>query len=119
MKRPDDFDIVYREAWAIHQAYRRLGYPSENIALHQNPDGVLCVILKHMTLQFAVTVGVVQPGWETTWSQFSEAVNNGTFTDDDLMRVWQDSVVCRNVNRVSLFDALKLKGFPLDLNRTN
>jgi hypothetical protein len=104
------FPSPIREAWAVHEAFRRLGFPSGSIFMHRNPspDENLCVVLRHCGKQFAVTVGKVNDDWEAEWECFGSGVNSGAFSETELYEIWDGSFV-RN-NAVSLLLGLRDKG---------
>lgn len=115
---PDDFDPIFSEAWAAHEAFRKLGFPSDVIFMHRNPDGGLHVVLKHRGLQFAVTVGVVAADtWEADWTRFAEAVNSRQFSDVVLQTLWEQSAALRG--STPMLVAMHNKGFALDLYKAN
>jgi hypothetical protein len=112
-----DFLPVYSEAWATHEAFRRLGYPASAIFLHRNPDGVLMIALRHIDKQFAVSLGKVGKRWAKDWARFIDAVNEGKFSEEDLLEVWSTSAACRE--GASLLGHMALKGMPLSLYKEN
>jgi hypothetical protein len=105
-----EYAAPFREGWAVHEAFRRLGFPPDSIHVHKNPspDDNLCVVLRHIGKQFAVTVGKVTDDWEAEWTAFAQSVNSHGFTEAELYDVWDGSFVANNT--VSLLLGLKAKG---------
>jgi hypothetical protein len=105
-------DRVYRELWAVHEFYRKLGFPSENIFVTMNKDTkILGCMLKHNGEQYEITLGRVdqQPNkFYDGWEQVCNCINNGTVTDEELDEAWNNSAVLMKAPEILL--SMKAKG---------
>jgi len=124
-KEIGEYDQAYLEAWAMHEALRRLGFPAETIFLHKNPppEGDLIVVVKRgqgsREKRLNITVGPPREDedWEAEWTAFGRSVNAREFTEDELQAVWEHSWVREHT--VELVQALMAKGFPINLKGMN
>jgi hypothetical protein len=108
---------TYREALAVHEGLRRLGFPSDNISVSfasdlHGPD-VFHVVLHMQGLpEFTIPVGQLKGVEEKlvyeTWIALTTAVVDGTTSDETLARIWADSRVAKSL--LSLTAALIVKG---------
>jgi hypothetical protein len=109
---------AYREALAVHEGLRRLGFPSDNISVSFGPSDphgpdVFHVVLHMQGLpEFTIPVGQLKGVEEKlvyeTWIALTTAVVDGTTSDDVLARIWADSRVARSL--LSLTASLIVKG---------
>lgn len=120
-----EYAQAYLEAWAAHEAFRRLGFPAGTIFVHKNPapDHDLLVVILHgrgpEQKRFAVTAGPVpvEDDWQKEWTEFGESVRSGVFTEEELQAVWEYSWV--KANSVDLLKSMLAKGFPIGLKGIN
>ena len=54
----DYYPPIFKEVFATHEFFRRLGFSADQVYLHLREDQMLMVILKHSDKTFAVMVGV-------------------------------------------------------------
>jgi hypothetical protein len=113
----NDYPAPIREAWAMHEAFRKLGYPAGCIFVHRNPDGELFVVLRHSCRQFAVSCGLAGDNWQSEWNGFAEAVNDHSFSDKDLEQIWESSWVRQN--SVGMLLKMAEKGFEPSVKELN
>lgn len=109
----------FKEALATHEAFRRLGYLSEEIFLHiLGPDRDLSiqVVLKHKGLDFVVNIAsAVRTAKMILLTQWKEVVvmwnneSDSPAVDYDKKIIWERSHVCQN--SVSFLVAMLAKGF--------
>jgi hypothetical protein len=85
---------LYREAWAVHEALRKLGFASDQIFMHRNPapDNMLLVVLRHQGKQLATTIGRVGDGWEAEWGDFVNYANDAA-NEPELLEIYEASWV--------------------------
>ncbi len=115
-----DYPHYIKEGLAYHEAFRKLGFPSEEIyfAHTDGKDGqgiALAIVLLAQNLRFTCTIhtGLHEPlkQIQDRWSAATEAWNKAD--DDDLDEIWTASEVCRN--KVAFIAAMQSKGFRLPL----
>jgi len=112
----DDVPFHFKEALCIHEAFRKMGYPSEEIFIgfagsNSNKGILVQVILKSEGKQFACDVLVVK-GVPTdklveTWKRSAHLWN--TSSDSQKMKLWNTSIVRKD--SVGFVASLVLKGF--------
>lgn len=100
---------VYREAYATHEAFRRLGFTPDQIFVHRNPAPLLdlMVVVVHHGAQFAVSVGRVEDDWKTQWGDMVELVRSDP-DEAERMQIWESSRIASNT--VGLLMSLAAKG---------
>lgn len=105
---PRQYPAEIQECWAVHQAFRALGFPPEDIyvavgkdARHPEFEVALFVLLKAQGKEFLVTLGGY-PSDEAVesvlgkWTEFVELWKGDAF-DDELMRdIYGTSNVVQN-----------------------
>lgn len=117
---PRAFSEDIRECWAVHQAFRSLGFLPDNIYIsvgrdirHPQADACLFVVLKAQGKDFTVTVGAY-PSEEKataavgTWHNFVTLANGGAFERESLDKIYESSHVF--ANSVELVLSLHEKG---------
>jgi hypothetical protein len=107
---PNNPDLIkYREAWAVHEALRKLGFTADQIFMHRNPspDDTLLVVLRHQGKQLATTIGKVPDGWEDEWGEFVRYANDAA-NEAAMLEIYEASWVRQHY--VPLLMALSTKG---------
>ena len=114
----DNYPPAFREACATHEFLRKLGFESENIFLHLNPDGNLMIVLMDQVKLFAIIVGRIDLTLEELtikWTELLDKIASHEVSNQELDGVWTDSFVfSRKVEAVA---ALVNKGFILPLDK--
>lgn len=108
-----DIHPVFREALGTHEAFRKLGFPAEDIFVHLNPDRTMLVVLKTQNKDFTVTVGsfnksLTYPTWKMSWNAVGLAVIEGRVSEKDLERIWRSCYVYRQ--KVEFLMGISSKG---------
>lgn len=112
--RAADINPSFREALAVHEAFRKLGYSPEQIFVTLTSDSRLFVILKHLGREFAVFCGELamsEPDFYAAWPTLVTAVNGGAVAEEELNNLYRDSYVYRE--RLGFLAALKAKGIAI------
>jgi len=123
----EDIHPVLREALGIHEAFRKCGFPSEEIFVALNPPATflsmfdpnyarrsILVILKTQDKEFSVNVGYIDlklPEWEKTWTALCLAVINHEVTEEDLDVIWQSCMAFQD--KVGFVTAISDKGIDI------
>lgn len=108
-----DIHPVLREALGMHQAFRKCGFPSEEIFVSFNPTlpPSMLVILKTQGKEFSVNVGIInmsQSKWEKAWTEVCTAVVDNRVNEEDLGVIWESCMAFRD--KVGFVVALEVKG---------
>jgi hypothetical protein len=99
---------VYREALAVHEALRRLGFVAEEIFVAEGADGVH-VVLRHAGKEFRVTLGPSSPPFEEFAQRWPRAVRDyNAASDAALQALWEDSEVSLRLAHFVI--AMEVKG---------
>ena len=136
-----DIHPTFQEALGIHEAFRKCGFPSDEIFVLLNPDvqyvnspGVdgsgssdtfdkpgrreMLVVLKTQGKEFRVTVGIVimsYTTWEAAWKSVCAAVMERRVNERDLDTIWQNCRAFRDT--VSFVLAIRAKGIVIPGNQ--
>lgn len=108
-----DLPAVFREAFACHEAFRKLGFESDDIFVMTDAGRQVGMVLRTQGKEFTVILGFL-PGrmtreeFETLWVEASECVNS-KFSKEDLDQMYENSGIFQH--RESLVRGLALKGF--------
>jgi hypothetical protein len=119
------FPGVLQETWAYFEALRRLGFRPDDIFFVTGngiPDTLpvpsVCpcvfVLLKHSGEEFSINVGPFKgkaEDQEKMWLQMAAGIADGTYDEEELQIVWENSRAFRD--SVALVTTLRAKGFPL------
>lgn len=109
----------YKEAFAMHELLRRLGFgPDDIYAMYS--EGVLIIVLRSQGLEFSMNVGPLNHTYEEfeeTWKKFLFKLKRYEIDEDALVKVWTESEVFKN--KVNILFALVTKGFKLNPGATN
>ena len=99
------------EAWAVHEALRRLGFlPEEIFVSMDNPEGFLFVVLIAQEKTFGINIGKPPFSEEEffgLWEKFTHGL--ATFPDEFLQNAWDNSVIRTKTPEFVM--ALLQKGF--------
>lgn len=110
----------YRVAVGYFEGLRRLGFePSQIFFILQTAQKTLFTILHHQDKEFICECGPLDVSYETfsvEWTAITAAINDGTFPQEDLDTIWQESAA--NTGAKQFVMALMRKGiYPIkDLN---
>lgn len=102
----------YREALAVHEALRRLGFEPEEIYVGHNNFGQFWVQLESQGKKFIADCGYIHEPSESVdrrWKEIVAAVVDGSITNESFDLALRDSEVYRN--SASFVSTLKRKGF--------
>lgn len=129
-----DIHPTFQEALGIHEAFRKCGFPSEEIFVYLNPDvqyvnspGVdgsgssdtfdkpgrreMLVVLKTQGKEFRVTVGIIEMSyntWQAAWKSLCTDVIERRVNQRELDLIWQN---CRAFkDKLSFVMAIGAKG---------
>jgi hypothetical protein len=119
MKKYEDASPTLRAFMGNWEGFRRMGFPSENLYLMTSASielgGALgaYLVLRRRGREFSVFCGEVrsEEAVETEYRAMCEAVVDGTFDQEDLDRIWQESVVYARAGE--LIAALLHKGIDI------
>lgn len=116
-----DLHPVIREALAVFETLRKIGFSSDDIFAGRDPSkGSMFMQLKTQGLEFTITLdGPGNNGWSPEaltelWTAAGKAYNgNGPddFTDTERQDIWEHSGIRRNA--IPLMYALVAKGIAL------
>lgn len=96
-----DLPLAFKEALAFHNAFRRLGFKSDDIFIVL-ADSALLVSLKVQGVEFNVEVGEVElseeefPGY---WAGVVERFNFGPL--EEVEEIWENSFIKGNFEKTS------------------
>jgi hypothetical protein len=117
---PQDFPETIQECWAVHQAFRALGFSPDDIyvmvakeATRPDCEAALFSVLKAQGHEFSVTLGLYSSEEAANadvaqWTEFVNMANGGAFSTDDLSEIYKESSIFEN--RVQFITALHNKG---------
>lgn len=104
------------EAWAAHEALRRLGFAAADIFFQVGGEWrvghLVFIVLRAQGKEFRCGVGWVEgapDSIEARWKAFAADIAAGRVTEAELERLWLKSAARRQA--VQLITALSLKGF--------
>ena len=122
MKKIADFDPIYVDCWAWHEAFRKLGFSADDIYVEIAKNGSVedCPLFIFMSLisqgrKFSAAIGpVVEPESVIAqkWTALCEAFNAKQIDEGDLATAYEARMSHLHVSIVS---ALMNKGFDLGL----
>ena len=117
---PMQYPEPIRECWAVHQAFRALGFAPEEIyvaigkdARHPQFEAALFVVLRAQGKEFLVTLDgyaseAAAEAAVNQWEAFATFSNDGTFDEGVLKVIYDTSNVIQN--KVEFITALYNKG---------
>ena len=117
---PRQYPEEVRECWAVHQAFRALGFAPEDIyvavggdARHPEFNAALFVVLKAQGKEFIVTLGGYASEEQAEavlqqWEAFATFSNDGAFDEGVMTSIYEMSNVMQN--KVEFVTALFNKG---------
>lgn len=113
------YPAALREALAVHEAFRKLGFTPEQIYMHRNPKPHrdIVVVVIHLERQFAVTCGgqELNRKWKERWRELVERYNRGDFSEDEFQAWYDRSFV--GTRHVELLLGLAQKGIAPPLGK--
>jgi hypothetical protein len=91
----EDVHPTFRNLLGIHEAFRKPGFPSENIFILYETTH-FAVMLKSRGKEFTVLAGNLPEGmdpasFQTAWTHIAESANNGTISEEDFQRMFEES----------------------------
>lgn len=106
---------AYKEAYAMHELLRRLGFDVKNdVSLHLD-KGKVSVLLLSQNLDFVLEVGEAEDSFEEfkdKWEELSFSLENYYINEDILSSVWKKSNVYNNIDQI--IDIIKNIGFKIN-----
>jgi len=93
--RYSDIHPTFREAIGVHEGFRKLGFEASDIYVTLTEDGVMLLVLHVQDKEFVVGAGVVEmtrDAWIGEWTRIADAVLDNSVTDEDLEKIWTDSL---------------------------
>lgn len=126
MRRISEFEPIYVDCWAWQQAFRKLGFPSDNIyvvfgrngEIPGGPDWIF-VVLKAQRLEFTVPVGartMADDVFAKKWTEFCDAFNAWQIDEADLVTAYGERM---GTKHSQLIEKMLRKGFRLPGNISN
>jgi len=94
----DDIHPSIRAAIGCHEGFRKLGFRAEDIYVCGG-DPYVQVILRTQGKQFVVNVApseLSEEEFQAAWMKSVQAVNDGSLPQEDLDRIWQESMPFRD-----------------------
>lgn len=92
-----DYPQVYRELYAMHEFFRRLGFPADNLNVLMDRENSIGYVLKwrgkEHTVRLGKIVGVTQAEFFAMWSEIIELINTGVIEEEELQDAWYGSVI--------------------------
>lgn len=116
--RKSEIHPAIRECMGAFEAFRRLGFKSDDIFAAVDTYGRAYSILRTQGKEFTATVGMFDgraQEFVRGWEEAAAATNKGEISPDDLQSIYQESFVLQN--SVGLLLALEKKGIALPVNR--
>lgn len=114
------------DAWALFEAFRRLGFASNDIyALvaknAEHPDSGLWfgVTLRAQEKEFTALLMPTdnKEAVLSSWKTFAEQLAAGLFPQNEMQREWEERFIKRSPGPAALISGLLLKGFYLPLQK--
>jgi hypothetical protein len=106
-----------REALALYQLLRRLGFPAEAIYLETVADPILdmAMVLRHQGHEFRALLGAQGAPADQVAAEWHAACDawNHTASHSERMALFRGAEVCGNAASLHLLAALERKGFTL------
>ena len=97
--RYEDVAPEFRKALGYWEAFRKLGFASSQISVHLDTQvKILVVVLEAQGKQFAVGAarcGLTHEEFEENWIRVATAVRENVLPDEDLDRIWTESMPYR------------------------
>lgn len=121
MKELKDYNIATKRLWIAHEAFRRLGFSSDDIYVvpHKSPHfnvlmKMVSCVLKTQGKEFVWSCGSYteekdQKAIISEWVEFATQLNSGKIPEKDLQELWKEWPVPGSIS--TLIQALSQKGF--------
>lgn len=93
--------MPFRDALACHQAFRRLGFKSDDIYVLYS-DGFLYMILKTQGKEFNINLGTIEINeieFPKIWAEIVETFNTGP--EQEVLEIWDKSLIKNNFQLIS------------------
>jgi len=106
------------ELLAIHEAFRKLGYPPEELFVATYGGGQIQFVLQHQAKQFTIDIAKDQDP-KAIAEEWQKAVAwwNKEATEEDRQAIYMGSVLLEHGGTVSLIHALVAKGvYPITIH---
>lgn len=87
-----------REAIALHEVLRRLGFPADDIFVALNPDSTMLIILRTQKKEVAIIAGSVPYEGEefsVMWTDFVNAIADGQVEEEELYQNYKNSLALK------------------------
>lgn len=101
-----------RQALGCFEGFRRLGFEADDIFfIYASRQLELFCVLKTQDKEFSINCGplrMTQREWEATVTVATHAINTGLMPEEDLQRIWSESMVFKKSMEFLL--VLKAKG---------
>ena len=118
----DAIHPLLRSAMGTHEGFRKAGFPASSIFVEafgspevRDDELMIFVTLKSHGKEFRVSIGPWPRGKEDElrdqWLALCAAVNDGSLSQDDMDRIWQESIPFNNAVGFTL--AIANKGIPI------
>jgi len=118
----DSIHPLLRSAMGTHEGFRKAGFPASDIFVEvsaspevSDDELMIFVMLKSHGKEFRVSIGPWPRGKENDlrdqWLALCAAVHDGTLSQDDMDRIWQESLPFNNAVDFTL--AIANKGIPI------
>lgn len=99
-----DYPPVYRELYAMHEFFRRLGFPSDNLNVLMDRENNVGYVLswkgQEHTIRLGKIIGITQPEFFAVWGEIIELINGGTIEEEELQDAWYGSVIFQRKEEV-------------------
>lgn len=109
----DQIDPAIRHCLGVHEAFRKLGFPSDDIFIGAI-QGIAWVVLRTQGKEFkvgAARTSRLQKEFEGLWSKTAQAIIDGKVSNDDLNRIFLETLVVKD--SVRFVAAVLAKGINL------
>lgn len=125
--KPSDYPDVVQSVWAIHAAFRNLGFSSDDIFVRIAQNGEPCAApglwafteLHAQNKTFTVTClplgALTDEEFAAKWTEFATKFNEREFEDEDLHAVYEKWFLHR-VGAYQFYAGLTAKGFVPPVN---
>lgn len=112
------FPAPLREALAVHEALRKLGFSASQIYMHRNqaPRFDVLVVLKHLGKSLNVVVGVLpDDDWMEQWTRLVQLFNSNQISGPEFQEWYGKSWA--GSHHVELLAVMEMKGISPPLSK--
>lgn len=113
------FPGPFREALAVHECIRKLGFSSSQVFMHRNPPPRhdIVVVLKHRGKQLATTVGIYdKDDWQEQWTKLVHLFNGNQIGESEFWDWYEKSWV--NQHKIEFLTVMESKGISPPLGKS-